>query len=76
MDCDAMSRFLQAVCLIIILSIVTFPQAEKATVTFTLDFPTSEPEHYSIQIRSDGSSHYESSGRLSSDSEAMDNFEL
>jgi hypothetical protein len=76
MDCDAMSRFLQAVCLVIILSIVAFPQAEKATVTFTLDFPTSEPEHYSIQIRSDGSSHYESSGRLSSDSEAMDNFEL
>lgn len=71
-----MSRFLQPVCLIIALSIVAFPQAEKATITFTLDFPTSEPEHYSIEIHSDGSSHYESSGRLSSDSEAMDNFEL
>jgi hypothetical protein len=71
-----MSRFLQPVCLVIALSIVAFSQAEKATITFTLDFPTSEPEHYSIEIRSDGSSHYESSGRLSSDSEAIDNFEL
>lgn len=71
-----MLRFLQAVCLIIILSTVALSQAEKATITFTLDFPTSEPEHYSIQIHSDGSSHYESSGRLSSDSEATDNFEF
>lgn len=71
-----MSRFLQPVCLVIALSIVAFSQGEKATITFTLDFPTSEPEHYSIEIRSDGSSHYESSGRLSTDSEAIDNFEL
>jgi hypothetical protein len=76
-----MSRFLQPVWVvnllsILVLSTVAFAQAESATVTFTLDFPSSEPEHYSIQIRSDGTSHYESSGRLSSDSEAVDNFEL
>ena len=46
------------------------------TVTFTLDFPTSQPEHYSIRVQSDGSSHYESSGRLSPDSDETDSFDL
>jgi hypothetical protein len=45
-------------------------------VTFTLDFPTSEPEHYSIRVQSDGAAHYQSSGRLSDDSDATDNFDL
>lgn len=71
-----MSRFFQLIFLIIALSDVGFTQAEIPTVTFTLDFPTSVPEHYSIQIGSDGSSHYESSGRLSDESEAVDSFEL
>lgn len=75
-----MSRFFHLIFLIIFLIIalsdVAFTQAEIPTVTFTLDFPTSVPEHYSIQIRSDGSSHYESSGRLSDESEAVDSFEL
>jgi hypothetical protein len=45
-------------------------------VTFTLDFPTSEPEHYSIRIQSNGVAHYQSSGRLTDDSDATDNFDL
>jgi hypothetical protein len=40
-----------------------------ATVGFTLDFPGSQPGHYSISVASDGKSHYESSGRTVSVSE-------
>jgi len=47
-----------------------------AVVTFTLDFPTSTPERYSLRIPSRGSAHYESSGRVSSDSDQTDNFDF
>jgi hypothetical protein len=40
-----------------------------AVVTFTLDFPGSEPSHYAISVSSDGRSTYESDGKLSPDSE-------
>jgi hypothetical protein len=71
-----MPRLLQIFCLVLIFSPIAWPQAQTATVTFTLDFPTSQPEHYSIRVQSDGSSHYESSGRLSADSDETDSFEL
>jgi hypothetical protein len=58
---------------ILFLSAVTYPQAQSpAAVTFTLDFPTSQPERYSIRVPSDGSAHYQSSGRLSADSDETD----
>ena len=41
----------------------------KAVVTFTLDFPGSEPSHYAISVASDGHSSYDSDGKLSPDSE-------
>jgi len=44
------------------------------TVTFTLDFPASEPEHYSIRVPSDGPAHYQSTGRISRDSDDTDSF--
>ena len=47
---------------------------ERAEVTFILDFPGSQPEHYLIRIPSEGAAHYESNGRLSSDSDVTDNF--
>ena len=43
---------------------------------FTLDFPHSDPEHYSIQVGSDGRSAYESTSKLSDDSEQVDSFHL
>jgi hypothetical protein len=49
---------------------------QTAVVSFNLDFPTSQPEHYSIRIPSAGSARYISSGRISADSEATDNFDL
>src|SRR5216684_7290326 len=42
---------------------------EAAVVTFTLDFPGSEPSHYVISVSSDGHSTYDSDGKLSPDSE-------
>jgi hypothetical protein len=39
-------------------------------VTFSCDFPGSEPEHYSITIASDGHSTYESNGKLHRESDA------
>ena len=73
-----MPRPFQIVCLLIVSSIVFSPtpaysQAEApAVVTFSLDFPTSQPEHYSIRVQSDGSGRYQSSGRLPTDSDATD----
>jgi len=45
-------------------------------VTFTIDFPTSQPEHYSIRVQSDGLARYQSSGRRSPDSDETDSFNL
>ena len=47
-----------------------------ATITFTLDFPDSQPEHYSIRVQSDGLGRYQSNGRLSADSDETDSFDL
>ncbi|MGA2355098.1 MAG: hypothetical protein ABSG02_11415 [Terriglobales bacterium] len=69
--------------LLVILSVFAAAQAPTqapidvpAAVTFTLDFPASQPEHYSIRVQSDGVSHYHSSGRLAADSEDTDSFDL
>ena len=43
---------------------------ESSAVTFTLDFPGSEPSHYVISISSDGHSTYDSDGKLSPESDA------
>lgn len=48
---------------------------DPATVTFSLDFPNSSPEHYSLAVQSDGQAHYESSGRLTADSDVSDNYQ-
>jgi hypothetical protein len=74
-----MPRPFQIVCLLIFSSILAYSQTEaqaSAVVTFTLDFPTSQPEHYSIRVQSDGSARYQSSGRLSPDSDETDSFDL
>src|SRR2546422_10959873 len=42
---------------------------QSATLTFTLDFPNSEPDHYVISVSSDGHANYESNGKLSRDAE-------
>jgi hypothetical protein len=58
-------------------SVNAFSQApDQPVVVFTLDFPGSQPEHYSISIQNDGAAHYESTGRLSPDSDETDTFDL
>ena len=73
-----MLRTLQLPCLILLLSsLLAFSQAaDQPVVTFTLDFPWSQPEHYSLRVHSGGAAHYESSGRLSPDSDETDSFGL
>jgi hypothetical protein len=43
--------------------------ASTATVIFTLDFPQSNPEHYSITIDTSGHARYECTGKVAEDSE-------
>jgi hypothetical protein len=73
-----MPRLFQILSLLIVSSLLADSQTAPApaVVTFTLDFPASQPEHYSIRVQSDGSSRYQSSGRLSADSEETDSFDL
>jgi hypothetical protein len=46
-----------------------------ATVTFSLDFPDSEPEHYSISVQADGRAHYECAARISEDSDDREDYQ-
>jgi hypothetical protein len=58
-----------------LLSVAPSIAADPAIVTFSLDFPNSSPEHYSIVVQSDGHDHYESSGKISVDSDARDDYQ-
>jgi hypothetical protein len=49
--------------------------ADPATITFSLDFPTSDPEHYSISVESNGHAKYECSVKISPDSEDREKYE-
>jgi hypothetical protein len=49
--------------------------AEPATVTFTLDFPGSDPEHYSISVRFDGGARYECSAKISTESDDRETYQ-
>lgn len=66
-----MAFFLAAVLL------VSFPvrAADPAIVTFSLDFPKSDPDRYSISVTSDGHAHYECSAKISSDSDDRESYE-
>jgi hypothetical protein len=48
--------------------------APAATVSFTLDFPNSDPEHYSIAVDSAGHAKYESTARISQESEDRETY--
>jgi hypothetical protein len=49
-------------------------QQTSATITFTCDFPGSEPDHYVITMSDDGSASYDSDGKLNPDVAAGDPF--
>jgi len=48
------------------------PPKDRSIVTFTCDFPGSEPDHYFLSIASDGTASYDSTGKLTKDSEDRD----
>ena len=62
-------------CLFLLLGSVPLTAADPASITFSLDFPNSSPEHYSLALQSDGHAHYESSGKISQDSDVRDSYQ-
>ncbi len=48
--------------------------ADPATVSFSLDFPNSVPDHYTISISSDGQAHYSCTAKVSDQSDDRDNY--
>lgn len=48
---------------------------DSGTITFTIDFPNSAPEHYSISVQADNHASYESSGKISEDSDERDSYQ-
>ena len=71
-----MVRISQVFCLLALLLPFACAQGApgKPAVTFTLDFPGSQPEHYSVEIREDGQARYQSSGKVAAESEETDSF--
>lgn len=71
----AITRFLPGIFSALILaSFLALPagaadSADSATVTFTMDFPNSSPEHYSITVEKSGHAHYESVAKISDESD-------
>jgi hypothetical protein len=59
----------------LLLSLTAFA-GTSATVTFTLDFPGSEPDHYVISADANGRGTYDSTGKLSADVEDAEPFHL
>jgi hypothetical protein len=72
----SLGRWRAALCLSTLLLAGWLHAQASPSVSFTLDFPGSQPEHYSIRISSDGKASYESRGPVSPDSEATDDFHL
>jgi hypothetical protein len=64
-----------AVTFFLLLLALAYAGEPTPTITFSLDFPQSSPEHYSITVQADGCARYESSGKISADAETGDSYE-
>lgn len=49
--------------------------SQSATVIFSLDFPDSDPERYSISVSADGHARYECSAKLAPNSEERESYQ-
>jgi hypothetical protein len=49
--------------------------ADPATITFTLEFPTSDPDRYSISVTADGHGKYECSAKIAPESEDREDYQ-
>jgi hypothetical protein len=71
------SRLRPLFCLLLLCGFGPYLFAEEGktlvpTISFTLDFPGSDPAHYEITLTSDGHATYDSNGKLNSQAEAGD----
>jgi len=61
--------------IVFFLCAVPLRAADPATVTFALDFPGSDPDHYTLSAQSDGRGHYECSAKISEASDDRETYE-
>jgi hypothetical protein len=66
------SRTLAFLCVFLALCSLPSLAAAPATVSFSLDFPNSDPERYQITVAADGHASYECSARISLESDDRD----
>jgi hypothetical protein len=59
----------------IALCTVSTRAAEPATITFSLNFPDSDPERYTITVQSDGHARYECSAKISDQSDEREAYQ-
>jgi hypothetical protein len=64
-----------AACAFLLVSAALLFAGETATVSFSLDFPASDPAHYSIAVNSDGHAKYECLVRTSPDSDERETYQ-
>ncbi len=64
-----------AVSVFLVLGLSASAAGPAATITFSLEFPNSDPERYSINVQSDGHARYECSAKISSDSEDREKYQ-
>jgi hypothetical protein len=67
-------RLLTLVFALACLLLPAMAQQPAPTVTFTYDFPGSDPDHYVISVSESGGSSYESDGKLNAEAETGDPF--
>lgn len=70
------SRYLVASLFLCLLAFAPSFAADSGSITFSLDFPNSNPDHYSIQVQSDGRAHYESSAKISDQSDDREHYQM
>jgi hypothetical protein len=73
------TRVLRRAGLLTVVTLVVFAvrlfAADSATVTYTQDFPGSDPDHYTISVGPNGHGHYECSAKISADSDDRETYE-
>ena len=70
--------FLHALSLLVMATILCAPAAraaDPAKIRFTLAFPTSDPERYSISVTADGHGKYECSAKVSEESDEHETYQ-
>lgn len=60
--------------LLVLATVMGWSQGASPRITFTFDFPQSEPAHYVLSVTADGQARYESSGKISPEAESSDPF--